>query len=520
VSSQVTQESEQRAQGALDKAKIQLDELESLRNVIRSDDPDKLKGIASDALNKSTLAQIREMELYRRHNTLKAQHKVVDDELQTTRKMLSKAETNLGEQLVRMTAQFESSEIRVGLCMTELEGSVTQVEFERLSSMCVAINTKYCAQLDRERALTMQVRDSSQLSRQVDHLQSKLDTTIADKEIADSQTRNYKEALDNVAADSDKTDIAKMRTDIATLKASEKNATSRMEINEANNSSILAANDALRQKLESRLADVEAEVIEMTSRIRHEQELAEKINTKFAGGLSRDEALKLTTQRDTLAKQNDELSVQVTSYKGVAELSATQLKDLQTYYYSQVDQVKRLNSALEEFAAAGDLEAQLGLALAEQQSLRIRATQAERSTARAEDEAETLADKEQKSNQILDAKRVVIFKLQMLMRSIKTKYEHELQSYRMQVVSRPTEEKVESWNEVIHKVKDEKAVYEQQAFEARVSAEDATAQLAEMREKSDSLGTLIATLKNASTPLDVKISELSQQVDAPSYRLL
>ena len=155
--SQVTQESEQRAQVALDKAKIQLDELESLRIVIRSDDPDKLKGIASDALNKSTLAQIREMELYRRHNTLKAQHKVVDDELQTTRKMLSKAETNLGEQLVRMTAQFESSEIRVGLCMTELEGSVTQVEFERLSSMCVAINTKYCAQLDRERALTMQV---------------------------------------------------------------------------------------------------------------------------------------------------------------------------------------------------------------------------------------------------------------------------------------------------------------------------------------------------------------------------
>ena len=115
----------------------------------------------------------------------------------------------------------------------------------------------------------------------------------------------------------------------------------------------------------------------------------------------------------------------------------------------------------------GDLEAQLGLALAEQQSLRIRATQAERGTARAEDEAETLADRGQKSNQvltltlvhttpcvaiadklrrsscvisadrvccqILDAKRVVIFKLQMLMRSIKTKYEHELQSYRMQV---------------------------------------------------------------------------------------
>ena len=87
-------------------------------------------------------------------------------------------------------------------------------------------------------------------------------------------------------------------------------------------------------------------------------------------------------------------------------------------------------------------------------------------------------------------------------------------------MSRPTEEKVESWNEVIHKVKDEKAVYEQQAFEARVSAEDATAQLAEMQEKSDSLGTLIATLKNASTPLDVKISELSQQVDAPSVQIV
>ena len=197
------------------------------------------------------------------------------------------------------------------------------------------------------------MRDSSQLSRQVDHLQSKLDTTIADKAIADSQTRNYKEALDNVAADSDKTNEAKLKTEMELLKASEKNATTRNEINEANTSSILAANDALRQKLESRLADVEAEVIEMTSRIRHEQELAEVINTKFAGGLSRDEALKLTTQRDTLAKLNDELSVSLTSYKGVAELSAIQLKDLQTYYYSQVDQVKKLNSALEEFAAQG-----------------------------------------------------------------------------------------------------------------------------------------------------------------------
>eukprot|EP00656_Telonema_subtile_P050046 TRINITY_DN6380_c0_g1_i1.p1 TRINITY_DN6380_c0_g1~~TRINITY_DN6380_c0_g1_i1.p1 ORF type:complete len:2666 (+),score=1035.88 TRINITY_DN6380_c0_g1_i1:190-8187(+) len=510
---QLNKESEQRAQTELGKAKIELQEMEQLRKVITTEGEDGLKSIASDALRKSSLAQISELELYRRHNTLKAQHKIVDSELQTVRTELRRMEESLGHKLARLTHQFEVSEQRVSLCMGELQGSVTQSEFDRLSELCVAINAKYCSQLDRERALTVQVRDSNQLCREVEHLKTKLNKVETELSIAAAEKTNYKEALDKLGEDDGVVpEVTKLRTEVMQLRASENSATTRCEINEANHKSILEANESLRVKLESRLADVEGEVIQLTDRIRHEQELAEQLTTKFSGGLSREQAKKLTEQLRAQEKHNGTLTVDLSTYKSVAELGTNQLKELQSYYLSQVEQVRSLNASLEEFSAGGDVEAQLAKALLEATTMRVKKTQLERRVQKVESEAEFKEERESQLNLVLDAKRVVVFKLQTLLRGIKVKYEHELQNARMQVVSRPSEDKVEAWNEAIHKARTERDTYEVEAFNARVREEELVAELQELKGRSDSFSVLIASLNNASTPLDAKISELSQQV--------